>query len=84
MFTSIYNHHRFVNPIFDICKKSTNDVIRRLTEKNKQEKNKLNINSKMSPMVLNSEPPNPILQFLPFFCFISVTYFYYSFSKRIK
>ena len=100
MFTSIYNRPGFLNPVLsDICKKSTNDYIRRIVEKykkeknneekNNKEKNKFNINSNLiSTMVLNSdensEPPNPILQFLSFFSFISVTYFCYTFYKRIK
>ena len=83
MFTSIYNRPTFLNPVLsDMCKKSTNDYIRRLTEKNKEEKNKLNINSNLvSSIVLNSdennEPPNSILPILTFFSFISATYFCY-------
>ena len=93
MFTSIYNRPRFLNPILsDICKKSTNDYIRRLTEKYKEEKykeekNKFNINSNLvSSIVLNSDennkPPNSILPILTFFSFISVTYFCYTFYKK--
>jgi hypothetical protein len=95
MFTSIYNNHRFVNPVLsDICRKSTNEYIRRLTEKNKEEKNKeeknkLNINSNLVSSIIlksdeNNEPPNTILPILSFFSFISVTYFCYSFYKIIK
>jgi hypothetical protein len=90
MFTSIYNRPKFLNPILsEICKKSTNDYIRRLTEKNKEEKNKFSINSKLvSSMVLNSDenndPPNNIFPILPIFYFISATYFCYIFYKRIK
>jgi hypothetical protein len=90
MFTSIYNRPKFLNPILsEICKKSTNDYIRRLTEKNKEEKNKFSINSKLvSSMVLNSDenndPPNNIFPILSIFCFISATYFCYTFYKIIK
>jgi hypothetical protein len=88
MFSNIYNNHRFVNPVLsDICKKSTNDYIRRLTEQNKEEKNKFNINPNLiSSMVLNSDknndPPNSILPILTIFSFISATYFCYTFYKK--
>ena len=92
MFTSIYNCSRFSNPMLsDICKKSTNEYIRRITEKykaekEKYEKNKVHINSKLiSSIVLNSDKnnntPNPIF---PIFCFISIAYIYYTFYKKIK
>ena len=94
MFTSILNRTRFLNPeLFDICKKSTNDYIRRLIEKNKEEKNNSNLNPNLnsnlvSSIVLNSDknndPPNSILPILTFFSFISATYFCYTFYKRIN
>uniref|UniRef100_A0A6C0ARE3 Uncharacterized protein n=1 Tax=viral metagenome TaxID=1070528 RepID=A0A6C0ARE3_9ZZZZ len=90
MFTSIYNRPKFLNPILcEICKKSTNEYIRRLTEKNKEDKNKFNVNSNLvSSIVLNSDEnndtPNNIFTILPTFCFISATYFCYIFYKRIK
>ena len=88
MFTNIFNRHRYFNPLlFEICKKSTNEYIKRLTEKNKEEKGKLNVNSNLvSSIVLNSDenndPPNNIFPILPFFCFVSATYFCYYFTKE--
>ena len=88
MFTNIFNQHRYFNPLlFEICKKSTNEYIKRLTEKNKEEKGKLNVNSNLvSSIVLNSnennDPPNNIFPILPIFCFVSATYFCYYFTKE--
>ena len=90
MFTSIYNRPRVFNSIlYEICKKSTDEYIRRITKKYKEDKNKLNINSKcVSCIVLNSDknndPPNSIFHYVSIFSVISVTYFCYTFLKSIK
>lgn len=88
MFTSIYNSPRFFNPMLsEICKKSTNEYIRRITEKYKEKKDKIHDNSNLvSSMVLNANDknnntPNPIF---PIFSFITIAYFSYTFFKSIK
>ena len=92
MFTCIYNRPRFFNPkLSEICKNLTNEYIRRITEKykaekEKYEKNKVHINSKLlSSMGLNpyenNNTPNPIF---PIFSFVTIVYFCYTFFKSIK
>jgi len=99
MFTNIFTCSRFLNPLLsEICKKSTDEYIKRITKKNDNERynqgyneqvNKLNTNPEIiSSMVLNLDknnyPPNSFYNFLPIFSFISVTYFFYTFFKSIK
>ena len=96
MFTNIFTCSRFLNPLLsEICKKSTDEYIRRITKKNDNERynqgyneqvNKLNTNPEIiSSIVLNldknNKSPNPIF---PIFFLISVTYFFYTFFKSIK
>jgi hypothetical protein len=87
MFTNIFTCSRFLNPLLsDICKKSTDEYIRRIIKQKEKERcneefNKLNINPEIfSSLVLNKNknnyPPNSFFNFLSIFSFISVTYFY--------
>jgi hypothetical protein len=87
MFTNTFIRPRYFNPVLsELCKKSMDDYIRRLTEKKIEDKNKLNITSNLvSTMVVNSyENNDPPTLIFPFFCFITATYFCYYFYKRIK
>ncbi len=85
MFSRFLNRSKFCNPILsEICKKYTNETIRKMTEKYTEEKNTYKINPKLvSTLVLdsnnNDDPSCPIL---PIICFISITYFFFYFNKK--
>jgi hypothetical protein len=93
MFTNIFTCSKILNPLLsDICKKSTDEYIRRIIKQKEKERsnekfNKLNINSKcISSIVANSDenndPPNSIFYYVSIFSVIPVTYFLYTFLKR--
>ena len=82
MFSSIFNKNRLINPTLSkYCIQSTNESIRKLVEKYKEQKEQqLNVGL----LIDNSgKDPDRNLFFIQFFCFLSTsTFIYYLLNKK--
>jgi hypothetical protein len=87
MFSFLYKNRIPINPkMREYCIKSTNDSIRKITEKYNEERkiNKNNFNS--LPIITKDEPPNPNdnVFVLSIICLLSSTTILYYFYKASR
>jgi len=83
MLCSILKRPNYFNkPLYDYCLKSTNESIKKMTEKCDKERKYKSINLNLTTNDSSPEPNNNNNNIIPIICFLSISSFLFYFYNR--